>query len=157
MTTVRLSALSGALIAAGCASGGLRPVFQPLPNAATTEVSATAAQVIPAVQNELLKEQGLQMQWVSPADGYIETQWYNVQTRSSANLSTGALDQQVLFRFWVDPVAEGRSKVTGEAVWLRGWDPSREQREQESMVPDAHPGGQILIRVMDMLRQEYGG
>lgn len=157
MTTVRLSALLGALIAAGCASGGLRPVFQPLPNAATTEVSATAAQVIPAVQNELLKEQGLQMQWVSPADGYIETQWYNVQTRSSANLSTGALDQQVLFRFWVDPVAEGRSKVTGEAVWLRGWDPSREQREQESMVPDAHPGGQILIRVMDMLRQEYGG
>ena len=157
MTNVRFSALLGALTAASCASGGLRPVFQPLPNAATTEVSATAAQVIPAVQNELLKEQGLQMQWVSPADGYLETQWYNVQTRSSANLSTGALDQQVLFRFWVDPVAEGRSKVTGEAVWLRGWDPSREQREQESMVPDAHPGGQILTRIMDMLRQEYGG
>jgi len=157
VTNDRLYALLGALMAAGCAAGGLRPTFQPFPNAATAEVSATAAQVIPVVQNELLKEQGLQMQWVSPADGYLETQWYNVQTRSSANLSTGALDQQVLFRFWVDPVAEGRSKVTGEAVWLRGWDPSREQREQESMVPDAHPGGQILIRIMDMLRQEYGG
>lgn len=157
MTNVRLYAFLGALAVSGCASGGLRPMFQPLPNAKTLEVSATAAQVIPAVQNELLKEQGLQMQWVSPSEGYLETQWYNVQTRSSANLSTGALDQQVLFRFWVDPIAEGKSKVTGEAVWLRGWDPSRDQREQESMVPDAHPGGQILMRIMDTLREEYGG
>lgn len=157
MTNIRLYVAAAALTAVACASAGVRPMFQPLPNAVTAEVSATAAQIIPAIEGELLKERGLQIQWVSTADGYLETQWYNVQTRSSANMSTGALDQQVLFRFWVDPVAEGKSKVTGEAVWMRGWDPSRDQREQESMVPEAHPGGQILSRIMSLLRQEYGG
>ena len=34
--------------------------------------------------------------------------------------------------------------------------PSRTEREQESMVPDAHPGGQILSRVLGVLRQEFG-
>lgn len=157
MINVRLYAAVGVIATAGCASGGVRPMFQPFPNASTIEVSATAAQIIPAVQTELQKEQGLQLQWVSAADGYLETQWYNVQTRSSANMSTGALDQQVLFRFWVDPVSEGRSKVTAEAVWMRGWDPSRDQREQESIVPEAHPGGQILSRILSQIQQEFGG
>jgi len=157
VTNIRLFAVVGALALGACASGGLRPAFEPLPNAATAEVSATAAQIIPVIESELTKEQGLHIQWVSATDGYLETQWYNVQTRSSANLSTGALDQQVRFRFWVDPVSEGKSKVTGEAVWMRGWDPSRDEREQESMVPDAHPGGQILSRIMNLLQQDFGG
>jgi hypothetical protein len=156
VVNLRIYALAGAIVLAGCAAGGLRPAFAPLTNAATLEVSATPAQVIGAVQAELLKEQGMQVQWVSETEGYLETQWYNVQTRATGNISTGALDQNVRFRFWVDMAAEGTSKVTAEAVWMRGWDPSRTEREQESMVPDAHPGGQILSRVLGVLRQEFG-
>lgn len=156
MRNTRIYGLATAVVLAACAAGGLRPSFAPLENAATLEVSATPAQVISTAQAELLKEQGLQVQWISEAEGYLETQWYNVQTRSSGNISTGALDQSVRFRIWADPASEGTSKVTAEAVWMRGWDPSRTEREQESMVPDAHPGGQILTRVLNTLRQEFG-
>lgn len=145
-----------AIVAAGaCAAGGIRPPFEPLPNARTVEVAALPGPVIETIQSELLKEQGLTMQWVSTGDGYLETQWYNIESKTSSGISTGNLDRVVRFRFWADSIGASRTKVTAEAVWLTGYDPSRTVRDQESMVPEAHFGGRLVTQVFRTLQSRY--
>ena len=112
--------------------------------------------MIQAISGEIRAEQGMQVMWSSPSEGYLETQWYNLQSRQSGDINTGALDRTVRFRFWADPIDQLSSRVTAEAVWLRGYDPSIPIRDQESLVPDAHFGGRFVERVFTNLTQRFG-
>lgn len=152
----RCAVIGLTIAAAGCAAGGIRPPFDPFPTAKTLEVSAAPSAVIETIQAELEREQGLQLQWVSPSDGYLESQWYNVESKRSGDISTGDLDRVVRFRFWADSVGANQTKVTAEAVWMRGYDPSLPEREQESLVPESHFGGRLVTRVLAALRSRYG-
>ena len=144
------------IILAACASGGIRPSYNPLPGSKVLEVQAIPDAVIQAISGEIRAEQGMQVMWSSPSEGYLETQWYNLQSRQSGDINTGALDRTVRFRFWADPIDELSSRVTAEAVWLRGYDPSIPIRDQESLVPDAHFGGRFVERVFTNLTQRFG-
>lgn len=151
------SSLTVIAAAAACAIGGVRPSFSPLRRALVDTVAADPPAVIQEIRS-LVRQEGLQIQWSSPSEGYLETQWYNVVTRRAgretgrarmAEVRASAPDHIIRLRFWADPIAPGRTLVTAEAVYIPSPDPSVVERELEEMVPPAHGGYEIVKRVIE--------
>lgn len=138
----------------GCGSIGARPYLTPLPDAITDSVRAAPADVIRQLQTYVLGE-GLAVRVSSPTEGYLETEWYDVDRRGPVG---GSLDPRriVRLRFFADDVGGDRAALTSEAVTLRSIDPSIPERQNEVMVPPGHPGSQILDRILIALRNELG-
>jgi hypothetical protein len=149
-------ALSGViLLGAACASGGLRPSYEPFPQARVDTVNAAPAAVIQEI-NARLGAENMRPQWTSPEEGYLETQWFNYMTQESGVADRANPDRVILLRFFVDPIEGGKSKVTAEAVYKRTTDPSVMPRDQEMMVPAGHPGDNIMQRVVRGVRERFG-
>lgn len=148
--------LSGvALLGAACASGGLRPSYQPFPQARVDTVNAAPADVIQEI-NARVNAENMRPQWSSPGEGFLETQWFNVVTQESGVTDRANPDRVVLLRFWADPLEGGKSKVTSEAVYKRTTDPSVLPRDQEMTVPPGHAGDRLLQRVMSGVHERFG-
>jgi hypothetical protein len=143
------------LLGAACASGGLRPSYEPFPQARVDTVSAAPAAVVQEI-NARLSAENMRPQWSSPDEGFLESQWFNVVTQESGVLDRSNPDRVVLLRFFVDPIEGGKSKVTSEAVYKRTSDPSVLPRDQEMIVPAGHAGDQLLGRVLDGVKQRFG-
>ena len=142
-------------VTAACASG-IRPAYDPFPQADVDTVNATPVEVIQEIAQRMVVED-IQVQWTSPEEGYIETMWYNIVSRESGVTDRSNPERIVKLRFWADPAGEGMTKVTGEAVLQRG-DPSIvNPRDREMMAPPGHAGGAILQRVFDALNERFGG
>ena len=149
-------ALSGViLLGAACASGGLRPSYEPFPQARVDTVNAAPAAVIQEI-NSRLNAENMRPQWSSPEEGYLESQWFNYLTQESGVTDRANPDRVILIRFFVDPIEGGKSRITGEAVYKRTTDPSVMPRDQEMMVPAGHPGDNIMQRVVRGLRERFG-
>ena len=100
---------------------------------------------------------GLVLEWMSPAEGYVETQWFNVTTHASALApDIGDLDHSVKIRFFADPTA-GKTRLAAEVVTTYAVDPSRPQREMERMAPEGHPGREVLTQILNRLKQRFPG
>lgn len=160
MTTTRRvmgAGLAAAIaVAAACASG-VRPSFEPFPQAEVDTVSATPNAAIQELASRIGAE-GIQLQWSSPEEGYLETMWYNVVSRESGVTDRSNPERIIKLRFWADPVGQDRSRVTAEAVLQRTTDPSIVyERDREMLVPSGHAGEQILQRVLQGLRERFGG
>jgi hypothetical protein len=148
--------LSGILVlGAACASGGIRPSYEPFPQARVDTVNAEPAAVIQEI-NSRINAENMRPQWSSPAEGFIETQWFNVVTQESGVADRGNPDRVILLRFWADPIEGGKSKVTSEAVYRARTDPSVLPRDQEAVVPAGHAGDRALQRVIGGLRERFG-
>jgi hypothetical protein len=148
--------LSGLILAgAGCASGGLRPSYEPFPNARVDTVNAAPAAVIQELATRIGGE-NMRPQWSSPEEGFLETQWFNVVTQESGVTDRGNPERVVLLRFFVDPLEGGKSRVTSEAVTKRTTDPSVMPRDQEMIVPSDTAGDRLLGRVLNGLRERFG-
>jgi hypothetical protein len=148
-----LSAL--VLLCAGCAAlGGVRPFYGPVPGSETFLLNALPDAVTRAAAEEV-QHAGLTLQWISPAEGYVETQWFNVTTHvSSPDPVLSDLDHTVKLRFFADPTA-GKTRLAAEAVTTYVVDPSRPQREMERMTPAGHPGREVLTQVVDRLKRRF--
>ncbi len=156
MRRLTVAALAGtAVLAAACASGGVRPSYQPFPQALVDTVNAEPAAVIQEIVARVNAE-NMRPQWSSPAEGYLETQWFNVVTQESGVTDRANPDRVVLLRFWADPLEGGRTSLTSEAVYKSGADASRLPRDQEMMVPDGHAGDRLLRRVLTGVKQRFG-
>ncbi|MEE8115612.1 MAG: hypothetical protein V3T28_00785 [Gemmatimonadales bacterium] len=155
MQRITFFALAGALIGAAACAGGIRPSYSPLVNARVDTVNAEPAAVIQELASRVLAER-LRIQWTSPEEGFLETQWYNLVTRESGQTSRDNPDRVVLLRFWADPLASGRSVVRSESVLQRTTDPSVMPRDREMMVPQGHGGWRLLVRVMDAVHERFG-
>jgi hypothetical protein len=149
-------AIAGAVmtVVLGCGSIGARPYLTALPDAIVDTVPAEPAAVISELQTLVMGE-GLAVRVSSPAEGFLETEWYDVDRRGPVG---GGLDPQriVRIRFFADAVSRFTSLLASEAVTLRAIDPSIPDRQNEMMVPPGHPGGQILERILLALRNELG-
>ena len=144
-------ALLGAVAAtAACGSIGARPYLTPLPDAVLDTIEVEAAAAIGQIQTLAIGE-GLEIRVSSPAEGYLETEWYDVDRRGSVG---GSLDPRriVRFRFFADEAGATRTVLYSEAVTLRAIDPSVPERQNEVMVRPGHPGDQILQRILIALR-----
>jgi hypothetical protein len=149
--------LSGLILfGAGCASGGLRPSYEPFPQARVDTVNGAPAAVIQEI-NARINGENMRPQWSSPDEGFLESQWFNILTQESGVTDRSNPDRIVLLRFFVDPIEGGKSRITAEAVYKRTTDPSVLPRDQEVLVPTGHPGEQLLLRVLRGVKERFGG
>lgn len=145
-TTVGLAACAGL--------GGVRPYYGPVPGSVSIEFAAPP-DVVTRAASEEVQHAGLALQWMSAAEGYVETEWFNVTTRvSSPNPDPGDLDHSVKLRFFADPTA-GKTRLAAEVVTTYAVDPSRPQREMERMAPEGHPGREVLTQILDRLKRRF--
>jgi hypothetical protein len=150
---VAASAVVAALIA--CGSGGVRPSYKPFPRAVVDTVKAGPSAILQEISARATGE-NLQVQWSSPAEGYFESQSYNVVTRRSGNVSNADLENYIVVRFWADSISGSASKVTGEATSIRSADPSVFGRDREQVVPMGHPGDVMVRRILQGLHERFG-
>lgn len=139
-----------------CGAGGVRPWFDPFPEAQLDTVSVpanTAATLI----GELLASEGVEVKYIRPDEGYVETRWFDVQTAHTASSTGLETDSTVRLRFWINPVTPTESEILGEAAKRRVIDPSLPERETEVPVPPDHSGEKLVKRILAMLKQRTGG
>jgi hypothetical protein len=146
---------AGAVLAAACAAGGIRPAYEPLPDARVDTINALPADVIQEAVARVNAE-NMRGAWESAAEGYFETQWFNVVTQESGKSDVGNLDRIILLRFFADPVEGGKTKLTTEAVYQRTADPSVAPRDREMSVPVGHAGDRLRARVLDGIKERFG-
>jgi hypothetical protein len=142
---------------AACSPVTTRPSFLPYPQALVTVLDAPAARVVPEAVG-WLTSQGLQAQWSSPQDGYVETAWFNLRTHTSVfgDGDPGDLLSTVKLRCWADPNIPGKTQLTVEAVYRPMLDPSRPERDLEEIVPQGSEGFRIAQQLIDALKQKFG-
>lgn len=152
-----LTAAAVALVATGiaCGGGGVRPSYKPFPQAAVDTVKGSPSAVIQEASARILAE-NLQTQWVSPAEGYLETQSYNVVTRTSGNIQNQDRENYIVVRIWADSIGGGLTKVTAEATVLRSSDGSVVGRDREAPVRPGHPGDVLVRRILAGLKERFG-
>lgn len=134
----------------------MRPYLTPLPHAPTDTLQVDAADLIDQL-SDLVTAEGLRVRKISAEEGYLETGWYDVVTRSPTRSYGSDADRYVRLRFFVDPVNPLLTQLACEAVMRGTLDPSLPDREAEIMVPPGHAGDQMLTRIRDTLRTRYGG
>lgn len=144
-----LTALSGA----ACGAGGVRPRFEPFPDALSDTAAASPDSAILAAA-AALEDEGIELRHVRPHEGYLETRWLNVTEGGRGSPESVATDDMVRIRFWADAVSERRTLVVGEAVMPRVVDPSLPPRERETLLPDDHSGFVLLQRVFHAVMAE---
>ncbi len=135
------------VVIAGCRGlGGVRPRIVPLPGSVvrTVEISADSATRALAVA---LAARNVPVTAVAPAEGYVESAWYDLEDRAPRAPDGRRLESIVKLRFFADPTA-GRTRVVGEVVWRLLVDPSVPERELERVVPEGHAGRTLLTEVM---------
>ena len=149
---MRSAAVGLAALILACAPGTTRPAFRPFPQALTTVLNAVPDRVIGESSGWLTAE-GLHVEWASPQDGYLETEWFDTKTRQSvANPASS-----VKIRCWADPDAPGKTRLTVEPVYRPVYDPSRYERDLELVVPMGQDGYRIAERLLGALRDKFGG
>jgi hypothetical protein len=146
---------AAAFLGAACAAGGVRPGYAPFEGARVDTVNAGPAAVIQEIVARVSAER-MSPQFSSPAEGYMETQWYDVIDQKSGAFDRSQPDRYILLRFWADSIGEGKSRVTSEAVYKRTTDPSVMARDQEMLVPPGHDGDRLLRRVIAGVKERFG-
>jgi len=150
-----IALLSAALVAAACTAVGARPFFPPLPDALGDTLRAEPDRVISAI-TALVVGEGLTVHVSSPAEGYLETDWYDVVARRTTSGTNLDPRREVRLRFFADLVDQGLTQVKAEAVMRRVVDPSVTSRENEIMAPPGSPGDELLRRIFAALELEIG-
>ncbi|HKI96481.1 MAG TPA: hypothetical protein VJ992_14425 [Gemmatimonadales bacterium] len=155
---VRAAAGAAAIaLASACAGvGGVRPTFAPLSNAVVDTVNGNPTPVIIAVSAQVTAN-GLQIAWSSPREGYLETGWYDTDSRQPVSGPGPQNNTSVVrLRFWADSLLGNRTQLTAEAVYERILDPSRPERDLEEMVPPGHPGRVLLDGIIRGVQDRSG-
>jgi hypothetical protein len=152
--TLATLGFAGVLVVAACVRlGGLRPRFGPLPGSVALELATQPETVIEAAAREV-QAVGLTVAVADPAEGYLETAWYDVRRRATVTERARDLDQVVRLRFFADPLA-GRTRLAAECVRRIAEDPSEPERDLERMVPDSSPGRVLLDSIVGRLKTAY--
>jgi hypothetical protein len=117
------------------------------------ELETQPETAIGAVSREVLAA-GLKVALADPAEGYLETAWYDVQRKATVTGRARDLGQVVRLRFFADPLA-GKTRLAAECVRRIAEDPSEPERDLERMVPDSSPGRVLLDSIVSRLRAAY--
>jgi hypothetical protein len=146
--------LAAVLAIAACVRlGGLRPRFGPLPGSVALELETQPETAIGAAAREV-QAAGLRVAVADPAEGYLETAWYDVRRRATVSGRARDLDQIVRMRFFADPLA-GKTRLAAECVRRIADDPSQPERDLERMAPDSSPGRVLLDSILSRLKTAY--
>ncbi len=97
---------------------------------------------------------GLAIRLADTAEGYLETGWYDLESRRTVSATARDLDHTVKLRFFADPTA-GHTRLAAECVRRIAYDPSEPERDLERMVADSTPGRVMLDSLMAKLKAAY--
>ena len=153
----RRAALAALVITgAACARmGGVRPNITPLLGSVTRTIEASPDAVTRALAASL-DSSGVPVEAVAPDEGYVESAWYDLDTRTAHSPTLHTLDHTIKIRFFADPVA-GKTRLVAECVRRVIFDPSLPPRELERSVPDSTPGMALMDSVMARVLANQGG
>lgn len=138
------------LVAQACGAANIRPFFTHLPDAVIDTVRADADAVIRQLAQQSAA-QGLRVARASPEEGYLETDWYDIEARRPGGRYTFHPTRVIRLRFYADPAGAGDTQLASEVVYRRTIDPSLPVRETEVMAPPEHPGTALLMRILEPL------
>jgi hypothetical protein len=142
--------------AASCQPNTTRPPFQPVPEAAGTEVRLPVPQATQRLA-EALRADSIPVRKVRIRDGYMETGWFATATRRPTAGARAIGPKVVRVRGWADPARPGSSQLTVEIVYRPLRDPSLPERELEREVAPDHPVALKVVAALQKLVQRYGG
>jgi hypothetical protein len=147
----------GAGLGAACTPVTTRPDFRPDPRALVIVLDARPERVTLELET-LVPAESLALAHVSARDGYVETAWYDPTRRRSyrGEREIADLSAAVKIRCWADPWVPGQTRLTVEPVYRPRFDPSRAERDLEFIVPEAHPGHRIAVRLIEKLKEKFG-
>lgn len=145
-----------ALLTMACGAGGVRPRFEPFPQAISDTFPLLPDSAILRI-GEILVAEGIEIQHIRPIEGYVESKWFDMGAWRAVSATSLNTDSVVRFRFWSDPATPGNSLVVGEAVQHRVIDPSQPERETEQPVPPDHPATELLQRMLAALGSDPEG
>ena len=128
----------------------------PLPEAFVDTLDMQPADLLAELQRHSI-ELGFAIAVSSELDRYLETRWFNMATGRSDDGDLNRPDRVILLRFWIDPLGPLGYQLTSEAVYRPVADPSLPDRAAELMVPPGHEGEQILVRILDGVKERLGG
>ncbi len=142
-------------VVAACGAVNDRPYLDPLPNAVVDTLHALPGVLIPEIEGMVMAE-GLTVRLSTAREGYLETDWYDTETRRSGARRTRDPHRVVRLRFFANRIGEDLTELVTEAVIRRTLDPSLPERENERMVPAGHAGREILERILTALAERFG-
>jgi hypothetical protein len=106
----------------------------------------------------LVTAESLRVTRASTVDGYLETDWYDLRTHRSYrdNRHVPDLAHTVKLRCWADPYVPNQTILTIEAVYRPRYDPSRIERDLETLVPSDHGGQALVDSLLKRARERFG-
>lgn len=137
----------------GCQPYTTRPAFGPLPGAADAVVDLD----IPSATRllaEALRADSIPVSRVEPADGYLETDWFDARTGGRA---TGRVlgDSVVRVRGWVNAYGKERGSVRLETAVRPMANPSLPARELDRQATPDNPAAVRVAKVLAELARRY--
>ncbi len=141
------------LLLAACSPFTTRPYFPPVTGAAQAEIELDledATETLAAV----LRSDSLPVTQVELRDGYIETAWFDANTKAPTDARRLGPDV-VQIRAWVDPSRQGYSVLTVETVYRPLADPSLSPRDLDRQVPPDHVVGKRVTEIVTELARLY--
>lgn len=143
-----------AAVVLACTAVSTRPHLGPLPGAVVDTLRGGPASVIDALAAEVTAG-GLTVRAASRAEGYLETAWFDPQTRASVGREHAHIGRVFRLRAYADSIPPIRSQLVLEAVYRRTADPSAVGREEEIVAPPGHPGDSLAQHVLENLRKRF--
>ncbi len=157
MPGFRFPVAAAALVLLGCQATTTRPTFRPLPAALSTEVRLSVPEAT-RVLAQALRQDSIPMARVEPLDGYLESPWFDTAgLRPTGRPQLGQETGRV--RAWVDPGKPGppaSSRITVETAYRAYADPSRDPRETERLLPEAHAVYQRVLGALIRVAERHG-
>jgi hypothetical protein len=138
-----------------CQPATSRPPYQPVPQAAITEVRLPPREATRLLA-EALRADSIPAVRVDLRDNWIETRWFDPASgQVTSNRPIGR--NVVRLRAWADPTHPGNSKITVETVYRPIADASLPDRELDRQVPRDHPVAIKVRAALQDLVKRYGG
>jgi hypothetical protein len=141
------------LVALSCTSLTTRPNIRPFPLAAFDSLAADPAGVAEAARAGVMNL-GMKVAAYSGPEGYLETRWFDLQTRRSHRYNTNP-GRFVRLRVWTDLIAPRATQVVVETVYRETIDPSIPDREAERVAGPDTPADSITQAVRKAIREKY--
>ena len=144
----------GVGVSLGCQPNTGRPIFNPLPESAGTEIRLSPREATRQLA-EALRADSVPVRKLLLRDAYLETGWFDPKTgRPRSNpMGQGA----VRVRAWADPARPGSTVLSVETVYRPLADPSLPERELERQVPAKHPVAVKVDSVLQRMVKRFGG
>jgi hypothetical protein len=142
--------------AAACQPNTSRPGFDPLPEAAGTEVRLPVKDATRYLA-DALRADSIPIRRVMIRDGYLESNWFYSKTKRPVQGHRPLGPGIVRVRAWADPSRPGSSQLSVETSYRLLADPSLPGRELDRQVPRNHPIGKEVEAALKQLVDRYGG